>query len=491
MNRIYQVTAIVALISAFLFTWQLYPENKQELASVGYEGTDDIFPNPERGFYRFAPGTPSSPPLNADTLLRYRDQAQTLVFRPFLIRDFRESAISDEFLGKMRQDFETLRETGLKTIFKFRYSTAIGQPDAPLERVLAHLDQLEPIFREYGDVIAVAQGGFIGAWGEWHASTNDLTTPENMRIISHKLMDVLPEDRHIQIRYPAAKMKIFENMDPISEQEAFNGSYKSRTGHHNDCFLASPTDVGTYWVGQFSDPLFDDVRDTLSIAWQKQYLNQDTRYVPMGGETCNPRPDAGDRFHCETALLELDQMNYSFLNYNYSRRILDTWAEQGCMPEIERRLGYRFVMLSGLFSRTAVQGGSFQFNLKIRNEGFTAPYNPRSVQVVLRSTDGNDRLVIVDLPDDPRTWQGGENAELNYELGIPVGLPAGEYEVLLNMPDPTEVLKRKPAFSIRLANEGTWEEPTGFNRLNHRLVVGPAQEGTLFDGDLFFKTINQ
>lgn len=490
MNRLFHASAIVALIFLFLMTRQLQTDNSDELVSIAYEATDEIFPNPERGFYRFEPGSPSSPPLNADTLLRYRDQAQTLVFRPFLIREFRETAISEEFLDKMRQDFETLRETGLKTLFKFRYSTAIGQPDASLERVLAHLDQLEPLFREYGDVIAVAQGGFIGAWGEWHASTNDLTTTENMRIISHKLMDVLPEDRHIQIRYPAAKMQIYESLDPISEEEAFDGSYKSRTGHHNDCFLASPTDVGTYWEGQFTDPSFDEIRDTITVAWQKLYLNRDTRYVPMGGETCNPRPDAGDRYYCETALSELAMMHYSFLNYDYSRRILDTWVEQGCMPEIERRLGYRFAMLNGSFSPKANQGGSFQFNLKLRNEGFAAPYNPRTVQVILRSVDVSDRMVKVDLPVDPRTWQGGDNAELNYEVGIPASLPAGEYEVLLNMPDPAETLKRKPAFSIRLANAGTWEEPTGFNRLNHRVVIGTGS-GEPFEGELFFGPFNE
>ncbi|TVQ14730.1 MAG: DUF4832 domain-containing protein [Balneolaceae bacterium] len=488
MNRYFHASAILVLIPVYLIIWQFQPKINPELVSVSYNATDANFPNPERGFYRFAPGTPDSPPLNADTLRSYRDLGQSLVFRPYLIRDFRESDISQEFLDKMKQDFETLRETGIKTIFKFRYSTAIGQPDATLERVLGHLDQLEPLFREYADVIAVAQGGFIGAWGEWHASTNDLTTTENMRIISHKLMDVLPEDRHIQIRYPAAKMQIYESLEPISDDEAFSGSYKSRTGHHNDCFLASPTDVGTYWVGRFSDdPLFKGVRDTLTIGWQKYYLSLDTRYVPMGGETCNPRPDAGDRYHCETALSELAMMRYSFLNYNYSRRILDTWVEQGCMPEVERRLGYRFAMTSGSYSRTADAGGTFHFNLGLLNEGFAAPYNPRTVQVVLRSVNDASRMVKVNLPVDPRTWQGGDSIRLQYELGIPGNLPAGEYEVLLNLPDPTEALRHRPGFSVRVANDGTWEESTGFNRLEHRLVIRPGSGGVSHEGDLVFE----
>ena len=45
-------------------------------------------------------------------------------------------------------------------------------------------------------------------------------------------------------------------------------------GHHNDCFLASSTDYGTY----------DDV------GKEYPYLEQDTKYVPMGGETCTKNP---------------------------------------------------------------------------------------------------------------------------------------------------------------------------------------------------------
>jgi hypothetical protein len=458
-----------------------------ELATVRYEASDAIFPNPERGFYRFAPATPQSPLLHADSLMLYRDLGQTLLFRPYLIRDFRETPISDDFLARMRADFETLRRAGMKTLFKFRYSTAIGQPDATLEQVFAHIGQIEPLFREYSDVIAVAQAGFIGAWGEWHASTNNLTTTENMRAILFRLLDALPEDRHVQIRYPAAKMQIFESIEPVSSEEAFSGSYKSRAAHHNDCFLASPTDVGTYWVGQYRDPLFDGIRDTLSIEWQKQYVSLDTRYVPMGGETCNPRPDAGDRYHCETALIELDQMNYSFLNYNYSRRILDTWVDQGCMPEVERRLGYRFVLREGHFSRAAAPGGAFRFSLELKNEGFAAPFNPRTVQVVLRSVGPKQREYRVDLPVDPRRWQGGELIRLDYETGLPNDLPAGDYEVLLNLPDPSAALRGNPDFSIRTANEGTWEAATGFNRLNHRLTVAPDAGTAAYEGDLKFR----
>ena len=35
----------------------------------------------------------------------------------------------------------------------------------------------------------------------------------------------------------------------------------------------------------------------------------------------------------------------------------------------------------------------------------------------------------------------------------------------MNLPDPCETLHNNPLFSIRLANENTWQENTGYNLL--------------------------
>lgn len=80
-------------------------------------------------------------------------------------------------------------------------------------------------------------------------------------------MDVVPK-RTVGIRYPEAKMRIFDTQEPLGPEEAFDGSYRSRAAHLNDCFLASPIDVGTYRI----DP-----------EWEKQYLSKENRYLPMGG----------------------------------------------------------------------------------------------------------------------------------------------------------------------------------------------------------------
>lgn len=452
----YGVILSIMFIASTTLLFQCAKSNGEEGVDIRYEQSDKIIPNPERGFYVRHNWTPGTPPLEAEALRQLREEENiTIIGRSYYIEDFIDADFTPEFLEIIEQDFQAVREAGAKMYFRFRYSVRIGDPDAPLERVLRHIEQLEPVMKHNYDIIAFVQGGFIGAWGEWHASTNDLTSTENMRAILLKLMDVVPK-RTVGIRYPEAKMRIFDTQEPLGPEQAFDGSYQSRAAHLNDCFLASPIDVGTYRI----DP-----------EWEKEYLSKENRYLPMGGETCNPRPDAGDRYHCETALAELAQMRWSYLNRDYSRRILDVWEEQGCMSEVMRRLGYRFVLEKGSFSRQATPGGVFNFNITLQNEGFASPYNPRDLQVVLRNADDSESVWFVDLPDDPRFWLGGDTVELSYELNVPVNMPGGTFELLLNLPDPEETLRGTPDYAIRLANSGLWEAETGFNHLQHKITI--------------------
>ncbi|MEX0679840.1 MAG: DUF4832 domain-containing protein [Balneolales bacterium] len=484
MKDIYNVSAVLTILLVSLFIGQCDSARDLELTNISYEPTDEIFPNPERGFYVRHNYTPGGSPLDVETLMEGRDENITQIGRSYYIEEFRNSDLSQDFLDLLEEDFEAIREAGVKTYLRFRYSVSIGDPDAPLDRVLSHIEQLGPTFQRNYDVISFLQGGFIGAWGEWHASTNNLEEPENMRAILFKMLDVLPEERSVVVRSPRHKMNVFETNHPFTDEQAYDGSNTARTGHHNDCFLASPTDVGTYVLGRY--PNFD-LEDSITVDWIKNYLSQENKYLPMGGETCNPRPDAGDRFHCENALEEMEWLRFSYLNRGYSRQILDTWVDQGCMPEVQRRLGYRFAMLNGSFSQAATPGGIFHVNLDMINEGFASPYNPRGLQIVLRSVDNPSQVWKVDLPDDPRYWHGGESIRLSHELGIPEGLSDGAYEVLLNLPDPAENLRHRPEYAIRLANAGTWEEATGFNRLNHRLIIDSSAGGRAYSGDLTFE----
>jgi len=44
-------------------------------------------------------------------------------------------------------------------------------------------------------------------------------------------------------------------------------------------------------------------------------------------------------------------------------------------------------------------------------------------------------------------------------------VPAGKYQLYLNLPDPYASLHDDPRYSIRLANENMWDYKTGYNYL--------------------------
>jgi hypothetical protein len=443
--------------------------------TVTYAASDENFPNPERGFYdQDAPLWLKTErnPQSVETLRALREDGISLVRWYLLIDEFRGKPISQNALNFIDRQFDVAREAGVKVIPRFAYNFPMGgeypykDPDAPLSRVLAHLDQLKPVLRANADVIAFMEIGFVGAWGEWHSSTNKLVSEKNgvnnaSRQIVARLLAVLPKNRMIAMRYAPYKQQLY-GANPISSANAFSGKAKARMGAHNDCFLASDTDWGTYP----SDP---DARAAL-----RQYLNQDNRYVPQGGETCNNGADAQPYVGCDNALIDLALIRFSALNRDYHPDVLQGWKDGGCYDEIARRLGYRLRLIDAELPTEAVPGGAFAATITLVNEGFASPYNPRRFEILLRAqSDGAIYRVVLANKPDPRRWlpDDGEIA-LNLAGTLPASIPAGGYDLLLNLSDPKPALRGRPEYSIRLANAEVWEAETGYNRLMATLNVG-------------------
>jgi hypothetical protein len=464
------ILVLVTMLSLSNLSIAVFKFDNNTKTEIHYFPSQEIFPNPERGFYNWTEGRIDRSPLSISYLESVRQNNRSLIIRIYYIPEFRHQPFNDQLFELMEEDFSRMRQTGIKCALTFMYSKGEDEPDAPLEIVLQHLEQLQPILEENYDVIVVVRAGFIGAWGEWHASHNNLTTLHNKRTILLKLLDVLPKERMVQIRVPADKMNIFETSTPLQPNQSFDQSDIARTGHHNDCFLSSPTDRGTY---------------TISPVWENNYLNLDTRYVPMMGETCPPVDLESSRHRCTNALIELEQMRWSFLNRDYYDGILNTWIDDGCMDEIKMRLGYRFELKRGVYTESVKRGGTMDFELEIFNYGWASPFNPRRFEVLLRN-QANHSIYYVLMPDDPRLWMGGDTVTVTASVGIPEDMPAGNYELLVHFPDPTERLYARPEFSIRLANQDVWEAETGFNSLFHVLHIDADVSDNPYNGNLHF-----
>lgn len=415
-----------------------------------------IFANPERGFYHHEE-TDGTSPLSQSQLKNYRtSEGISLILRLFYLDAFRTTNISTSYLDAMRTDFARVRGAGVKTIVRFAYTSSMDKPygDAARDRVLSHIAQLKPILQANADVIATVQVGFIGAWGEWyytdHFGDEDRVSAAQIadrKAVVEALLDCLPATRTVQVRTPTWKKRFYGNT-ALDETESRSGSARSRVGHHNDCFLASADDEGTY----------------ANVTADKAYLASENQFVPQGGETC-----ATSSFSTwSNASVDLERLHYSYLNRDYLGAVFTSWGSG--LDVARRRLGYRLALVETNAASDVKPGGELNLTVKLRNDGYAAPFNPRGLELVARHTTTGARIVAK-LAVDPRRFTPGATHQIDTRLCMPAGTPEGTYALSLSLPDPEPTLHDKPEYSIRLANSGTWDAATGTNSLSRNLIV--------------------
>jgi len=385
--------------------------------------------NPERGFYQFV----DLRDLDADTIADAAADGMSVLYGQVLLPEFRDAPLDQGVLDDIAAGFDLAREHGMKVVPRFHYSDAIDEPDADLERILGHIEQLTPILQLHADVILTLQAGFIGAWGEWHSSQHGLDAPGPRKQILDALLAALPASRTVSVRRPSFKMDAYGG--PLTADTAYDGSALARVGHINDCFLASDDDEGTY-----------------QLPGEKEYASADSAYVPVGGETCAVNPP---RSECPAALAELAQHHWTHLNRGYHPDVVAGWQDGGCFEQIACRLGYRLALRELQWATTATAGGALPVSLRIFNDGFAAPVNPRSL---ILSFDGPTPFEAL-VEADPRDWAPGAEATLCFDLTLPESMTPGSYRVGLRLPDAGALTSR---FAIRLVN-GEWDDERGIN----------------------------
>jgi hypothetical protein len=404
---------------------------------VTYVPSDAVLLNPERGFYA------TTNLVDAPNLSSLRASGVTLVHTYVRLDDYRTADIPASLLSQATAGFEKARQAGVKVILRFAYNFGPypdSEPDAPKTWVLAHIQQLKPLILANADVIAVVQAGFIGAWGEWHSSTNDLTEPTTRQEILEALVDAVPLSRSVQLRYPPYKRAIYG--DALTEADAFGPTRAARIGHHNDCFVSSADDVGTYPTDQ--------------IDLYRDYVGADTAFVPMGGETCAV---SAPRSECPSALAEMAKLHFSYINREFHEGVLASWS--GCMAEMQKRLGYRLALTEAELPARVRAGGSFTLSVALKNHGFAALFNARPVFVVLRGAGVSLRARL--QKPEPRRWLS--DGSIRARLRVPSTLAAGQYQLALWLPDAAPTLEAHSEYAIQLANTDVWDDVTGENTL--------------------------
>jgi Domain of unknown function (DUF4832)/Domain of unknown function (DUF4874) len=473
---------IAAGLSACQMSVSQNNANVPMLQTINFEPSSEDFPNPERGFFVQSAYDQKQgwgiEPQTVEQLKAMRAKNFSLLRMYYILEPWRESKLPIELLKRIELDFSRAREAGIKVIPRFAYNFGMFA-DATQSRVLAHLTQLAPVLRKNADVIAFMEAGFVGAWGEWHSSTNGLMNNDGSvnqasSSIVKKELSILPRSRTVAVRTPSYKFALASNQ-ALDVKKAFNGTAQARIGAHNDCFLASENNWGTYKNRQL----------------EMDFYHQDNLFVPQGGETCNSADDAKPYIGCENSLKELSYLRFSTLNIGFEEGVLNGWSTGDCLNEIKQKLGYRLRLLEAKIPDRVKPGSSLKLELQITNDGFAAPYNPRLLELQLQQV-GTGKVFKVKLRgghtknQDPRFWQPGQTYTVKLEVGVPQQLQPGDYRVLLALPDPEPSLYPRAEYAIRLANQNTWQSG-GANDLLHTVKLDSSVAGAAYRGAFWLK----
>lgn len=426
---------------------------------VTFTETDEIIPNPERGLYSQTYYTSADLASHASATiisnLRESQYKMTLFLHSYYLTDYMESEIPQEFLDRLDYNMNALREGGGKAVLRFSYKYSMDAKDKPWnatpEWIHKHIDQIAPYLQKHSDVILCVQCGLLGSWGEWYYTDSgykqnpvkDEDFESRWEVLEHMLRAV-PEDRQVALRTPAFKMKYLEmrglSATPLTAEEAFQNTNKARICAHNDCFVSSSSDVGTY-KGQAD----------------RDFWAEDTKYTIMGGETCEKCSYSNGK----NALSEMEKTHWTYLNRDYRESVTSMWRSDGSMDTMMCRLGYRLVLDKAILTQNPEPGKKFEAYFQLRNVGFAAPMNKRGLEMVLVKANDPTKKYVYEQTEDPRFWLPGEHTftlscMLNAEM-------QGEYKLYLNLPDPYPTLYNDPRYSIRLANKDIWDAKTGYN----------------------------
>jgi len=436
-----------------------------------------IFRNPERGFTEELGGeTMLSDSKNhvikpdADWYFEETDpdiaerKTQSLLVAIYYLGNYKTKDLSNAILTGFDEDMQILRDKGFKCVLRFAYDWN-SKNDAELSWVKKHISQLKPYLEKNSDVIYVLQTGFVGQWGEWYYSSNfGNETQElnsNRRQVLAAMLDACPTNRFLLVRYPLIKLSYLGDEVPLSSSEAFTGTVRARIGHHNDAFLNEWGNDGTYGrngEGPDDDPIL------------RKYIADETLFVPNGGETNVENSTLAKKVApYDTTMAELRRYHWSFCGSTYAEQVTKLWRSNGTFDEMDRKLGYRFQLVTATFPEAANVGEKANINIQIKNVGFAPLYNERHAYIVLKN---GSKSYSIALQTDPRRWLPNDVVTtINEQITIPTSVPVGTYQLYLHLPDAASSLASDPRFAVRFANADVWDSGTGMNKLNASITI--------------------
>ncbi|MEO1336209.1 MAG: DUF4832 domain-containing protein, partial [Myxococcota bacterium] len=455
-----------ALLGGFLILVVVANTARTEAQNAPLQASTKHTRNPERGF------------INQDHIYPRR-QGETQSMTRFLL-DLSAKCNSTDIAAEAKA-FEIIlkkfRAAHKQLIVRIVYSDREGMGNgcgtghrfepANFAVLSEHLAQLRPIIHANARSIAAWEAGILGAFGEWHgwgqervnATTYVLydeghilqagvgawgNVPEAGRdgrlTVLRLLLDTVPPPIPVLVRRPVFRFEATRRyidagrhfVNHLSGQrDALTAAEVARIGFHNDCFLSSADDYSTY-SADFGAKYYPEI-DTTEEA--RAYVAGLADRVPFGGEICWPQASA--TLSCPDTLQTMAEMGVTYLNRNWYDGAIDGWLTGGCFGEIERRIGYRFVVRRVGTATVVSPRQPMTVSLNVDNVGFGRLLQPRQAEFVMvrrrRALRAGIELAVTSSAGlDAQRWLAGATSTVAQTFEAPD--TPGQYRLHIAIP---------------------------------------------------------
>jgi hypothetical protein len=382
-------------------------------------------------------------------------------------------------LNAYAQKLETYRANGVKVLFRPRYDkpSSNSPSDCTINdarvfhadsktRQYNHIDAVAAMLGDFRDVIAYIQAGYLGRWGEWNTARYDSVNAPLLYSYTDR-SDII--DRVLSAYAAENVLQDVELRRPVFAKEVVDRNSSANVGLHNDCFMTSDSDRGTY--SDFTGSPANFGSNSAAKTWAQSF----TANKSFGGETCPLTTDPNNPLYhterwrsCSNMSSEPPTLHMNYLNGDYANDAVSTWTSGGCYDEIRRKLGYRFKVTRVEYTPTVASGQSFSVTIDIANSGWARLHKPRDAKLVLRS--GSTTYVYDLSAGATKSWVPGTTTQISVTAAPP---PAGTYGVRLAIPDP-DAPTRIP-YAVKLASlrggVNVFDGSTGENNLGVSITV--------------------
>lgn len=355
------------------------------------------------------------------------EENETLVLLRLDIGAFRNREIDAQTLEFIGRIFTRFADAGKDIILRVLYDIdGKGMAHEPAEfyRVCDHMQSIGSVVAGHADEILLAQGLFVGSWGEMHDSRylDAAQMRELYRVWKTTTQGRIP----LAVRRPVQARMIAEK------------GKNERIGLYDDALLADEIHMGTFGMQRAREALWQE-------SWCAEdefvFIRKQMNVMPVGGEVLPT--------DCTMAeiLAQFRAMQISYLNSIYHPDVLDAWKRlpyedgKSLYQYIGDHLGYRFVVRDVKYARGRLL-------ITIENNGFALLYE--AADLCLIASDGKEAERKISLSIDLRQVKPGAKASFSVDNLSKKGIKRGDRLYI-------KAVRARDGRVIRFANEGEAE----------------------------------